>query len=214
VTDPTSSGAAPSGTAPAETAHQVAERSRRERLAGLIEDARKGRSEGLTELIEEFTPLLWHSARGQGLSREDAEDVVQAAWLALLGHLGDLRDPGAVVGWLLVVVKRESWRIRASHDRQCRFEPDSMAELPDPAEPMEDTVIEDERRQTVRRALCALPDRCQRLLRLIAFAHQPDYGEVARLLGMPRGSIGPTRGRCLAKLRGLLDSDPRWALTP
>ena len=56
-----------------------------------------------------------------------------------------------------------------------------------------------------------LPERCQTLLRVIAFAAKPDYAQIARALGMPVGSIGPTRGRCLAKLRLALAADPRWA---
>ena len=63
---------------------------------------------------------------------------------------------------------------------------------------------------TLWRHIAALPERCRALLRVIAFADRPDYAELALALGMPQGSIGPTRGRCLAKLRVALAADPSW----
>jgi DNA-directed RNA polymerase specialized sigma24 family protein len=71
----------------------------------------------------------------------------------------------------------------------------------------EDRVLLAERQRAVWQAVQRLPQRCQELLRVVAFSHRPDYDAVATALGMPRGSIGPTRGRCLAKLRTLLDPD-------
>jgi RNA polymerase sigma factor (sigma-70 family) len=187
---------------------------RRERLGRLLKEAQDGRRDGLGQIIEELTPLMWRVARAQGLSTQDAEDAVQAAWLALLRHLAELRDPDAVVGWLLVVVKRESWRVRSAHGRERSTElqelSDLLAAVPAPEDEVVQGAVEDERRRAVRRALSRLPERCQQLLRVVAFAHRPDYDAVAAAVGMPRGSIGPTRGRCLAKMRGLLDADPRW----
>ena len=75
---------------------------------------------------------------------------------------------------------------------------------------IEDTVLRDETDGRLWRHIAGLPERCRTLLRVIAFADRPDYAELARALGMPQGSIGPTRGRCLAKLRLALAQDPNW----
>ena len=196
----------------AESVREAEARTRRDRLGLLLKAAQEGRRDGLGQIIEELTPLLWRVARAQGLSTQDAEDAVQAGWLALLKNLGELRDPGALTSWLLVVVKRESWRVRAAGSRERSVEAATLSDLIDPSAAPEEAVLEDERRRAIRLALSRLPERCQQLMRVVAFAHRPDYDAVAAALGMPRGSIGPTRGRCLAKLRALLDADPSWAV--
>jgi RNA polymerase sigma factor (sigma-70 family) len=196
----------------AESVREAEARTRRDRLGLLLKAAQEGSREGLGQIIEELTPLLWRVARAQGLSTQDAEDAVQAGWLALLKNLGELRDPGALTSWLLVVVKRESWRVRAAGSRERSVEAATLSDLIDPSAAPEEAVLEDERRRAIRLALSRLPERCQQLMRVVAFAHRPDYDAVAAALGMPRGSIGPTRGRCLAKLRALLDADPSWAV--
>ena len=201
-----------SGSDSVESVRDAAARTQRDRLGLLLKAAQEGRRDGLGQIIEELTPLLWRVARAQGLSTQDAEDAVQAGWLALLGTLGELRDPGSLTSWLLVVVKRESWRLTAARGRERSVEAETLSDLVDPSAAPEETVLEDERRQAVRHALGRLPERCQQLMRAVAFAHRPDYDAVAAALGMPRGSIGPTRGRCLAKLRALLDADPSWAV--
>ncbi len=82
-----------------------------------------------------------------------------------------------------------------------------MTDMADPEPIPEESVLLAERHHDVWQAVRTLPRRCQDLLRVVAFTHRPDYDQVAVALGMPRGSIGPTRGRCLAKLRSLLDAD-------
>lgn len=201
-----------SGSDSVESVRDAQARSRRDRLGLLLKAAQEGDRDGLGQIVEELTPLLWRVARAQGLSMQDAEDAVQAGWIALVGHLGELRDPGALTSWLLVVVKRESWRVKAARGRECSVETEILSDLVDPSASPEETVLEGERGQAVRRALTLLPERCQHLMRVVAFAHRPDYDAVAAALGMPRGSIGPTRGRCLAKLRALLDADPGWVV--
>ena len=75
----------------------------------------------------------------------------------------------------------------------------------------EPSVLADVAQKALWRNVSRLPDRCQRMLRLIAFAERPDYAALSEALGMPVGSIGPTRGRCLARLRSLLAADPEWS---
>jgi RNA polymerase sigma factor (sigma-70 family) len=135
---------------------------------------------------------------------------VQTTWLTLLESLDKIHTPQALAGWLVTVTRREAWRVRALHRRNDQFEPQEFAEWPDPAGDIESSVVDDEQNYALWRNLRQLPPRCQELLRIAAFADRPDYTAIAEALGMARGSIGPTRGRCLAKLRVLLANDPGW----
>jgi RNA polymerase sigma factor (sigma-70 family) len=174
------------------------------RMAELIRASRAGDEQALGELVTELSPLLWQVARAAGLSTADAEDVLQTAWMRLLSHLDDIHTAAALTGWLVVTTRREAWRVRAAGRRQVPADSDWLAALPDAAPGSEDRAIMDDQRRTVWAAIGQLSPRCQELLRIIAFVPRPDYEVVAARLGMPRGSIGPTRGRCLAKLRALL----------
>jgi len=177
------------------------------RLAGLIRAARQGDEDALGQIVTELSPLLWQVARVAGLNSGDAEDVLQTVWLRLVAHLDDIHDSAALTGWLVTTAKREAWRVRALGRRQLPTDRELFAELPDEGPGSEEQVIVDEQRQALWVAIGRLPKRCQDLLRIIAFAPRPDYTAVAAALGMRVGSIGPTRGRCLAKLRALLAAD-------
>lgn len=189
--------------------HEADDRS--ERLGQLLVRAQGGDRESLHAIVAELTPLLWNVARGQGLDRPDAEDVVQSVWLSLVARLAHIQTPGALIGWLVTACKRESWRARTARERSRAVEAADLAELVDPEPAAEERVLADERLHCVRAALERLSPRCAELLRLLAVADRPDYSEIAGALGMPRGSVGPTRGRCLAKLRELLLADGRWS---
>ena len=179
-----------------------------QRLAVLLQAARAGQREALNEIVAELTPLLWHVARAQGLDRELAEDVVQTTWLRLLDHLHNIQTPRALAGWLVTVAKREAWHVSgaAAHSGQT-FDEDAVLAVPDTDAPPDEQVIADERRRLLWTAVGRLEERCQRLLRVIAFAPATSYTVIASALGMPIGGIGPTRGRCLAKLRALLAAE-------
>ena len=183
---------------------RASQRDRADRITALMSAARQGSDDAVGEMVTEFSPLLWHVARAAGLSSGDAEDVLQTVWTRLLEHLDDIRTPAALGGWLVVTAKREAWRVRAAERRQIPAETDSFAELPDHGPGSEETVILDDQRRTLWAAIRQLSPRCQELLRIIAFVPQADYAAVAAKLGMRIGSIGPTRGRCLAKLRAVL----------
>jgi RNA polymerase sigma factor (sigma-70 family) len=177
---------------------------RRAWTAGLLAEARAGRTEALAELVPELSPMLWHVARSAGLSAADAEDVVQQAWLRLVSHLDQLSQPGSVASWLVTTTRREAWRRRSAGRRQFPAEQDWLADQPDRDPDAAEQAVLDEERRELWAALAQLSPRCQQLLRIVAFVPRPDYDAVAAGLGIPRGSIGPTRGRCLAKLRALL----------
>lgn len=177
------------------------------RLASLLREAQSGRRESLNEIVIELSPMLWQVARAQGLDREAAQDVIQCTWLSLLRHLDQIRSPMALTAWLATATKREAWRVRGEQRAQQSLDRVELSEAADPQPLPEERVLLAERHHDVWRAVRLLPRRCQELLRVVAFTHRPDYDEVATALDMPRGSIGPTRGRCLAKLRTLLDAD-------
>jgi len=181
---------------------------RDERIAGLVNAAKEGSDDALGQIVTELSPLLWQVARAAGLSSGDAEDVLQTVWLRLLSHLGGIRSPSALTAWLVVTTKREAWRVRAAGRRQLPADQDWLAGLPDPGPGSEEQVIVDDDRRALWTAIGQLDRRCQELLRIIAFVPHPDYAAVAAELGMPLGSIGPTRGRCLAKLRAVLANGP------
>lgn len=177
------------------------------RLADLLEAARDGDQQSLAELVEELTPLLWQVARAQGLDRDTSCDIVQTAWLKLLGALGEIRSPRALTSWLITVTRREAWRVRNAGRMELPARDVMFADLPDLGPTPEEQRVATERRRQLWAAVGQLSERCQQLLRVIAFTPRPDYDVVSLALGMPRGSIGPTRGRCLAKLRDVLAPD-------
>lgn len=178
-----------------------------DQVGALFRAARNGDRDALGDLVRRLTPMLWQVARSQGLDREASVDVVQTAWLELLGSLADIQSPSALAGWLVTVTKREAWRVRRA-GRSEHIEEDAVfVGMRDPGPGPDDQVVDGERRERLWAAVDALPERCRTLLRIVAFVRRPDYAEVSEALGMPVGSIGPNRGRCLAKLRELLMAD-------
>lgn len=155
----------------------------------------------LDELIDKLTPLLWQVARSAGLGHQDAEDVVQTTWERLLAHRDTIREPRALTGWLVTVARREAWRVAAARRKTQPADQDWLGEIPDPRQNSEDLAVLTEEQRIIWAALRTLPPRCQELLRIVAFVPRPDYTAVAARLGLARGSVGPTRGRCLQKLR-------------
>jgi RNA polymerase sigma factor (sigma-70 family) len=179
---------------------------------------RDGDSSAMGALVDDVTPLLWHTARSQGADRATADDVVQTTWLRLVEHTQDIADPQAVLQWLLMTTKREAWNAvrrgrrtvpREPWEEPASSDPTAPVAGPDPAVASEESELS----SAIWRHIERLPERCQQLLRLVAFVDRPDYAVVSAALGMPVGSIGPTRGRCLAKLRLALTSDPSWEVT-
>jgi RNA polymerase sigma factor (sigma-70 family) len=178
------------------------------RIASLVTAARGGSDDALGQIVTELSPLLWQVARSAGLSSADAEDVLQTVWLRLISHLDGIRTSSALTAWLVVTTRREAWRVRATARRQLPADQDWLAALPDTEPGGEERVVIDDQRRALWAAIRLLSPRCQELLRIIAFVSRPDYSAVAAELGIPRGSVGPTRGRCLAKLRATLAAGP------
>lgn len=179
-----------------------------DRYARLYLAARAGDAVAQRTMIEELNELLWRAARRSGLDRESAADVVQTAWLTLWRLENELYQPRAIVKWLLTTVSRESWRQAGARRREIATDP---IDLPEPSvEEPGPSEFPDEELEAVRRAFLAQSERCRRLLAFVAAFDRPDYDVIAEALGMKRGSIGPTRGRCLDRLRRTLLDDPAW----
>lgn len=189
-----------------------------ERASAALAAYQAGETRLLSELVHEATPLLWHIVRSQGVERDDAEDVVQGVWLAFVRSAPTIREPDAVLKWLLVSTRRAAWKAaRSSREHGRRTAPLPEPDAP-PAQQLRSSdpspevpVLVEERDQTLWQRFLDLPERCQQLLRLVAMADRPDYKAIAAATGMPVTAVGVTRGRCLAKLRKILDGDERWA---
>ncbi|MFD1149625.1 RNA polymerase sigma factor [Saccharothrix hoggarensis] len=159
-------------------------------------------------LVERYNGLLWSIARGYRLGEADAADVVQTTWVRLVEHLDRIDDPERLASWLATTVRRECLQLIRRTGRQRRAGDDeSLDELPDPGPAPDESILADERDAALWRTLAALPERCQRLLRVLMASPPPAYAEVAAALDMPVGSIGPTRQRCLGRLRELVRDD-------
>jgi RNA polymerase sigma factor (sigma-70 family) len=173
--------------------------------AVLLAQAADGDQRAWDALVEQHSRLLWAVARSYRLDQADAADVVQTAWLRLVEHLHRIEDPARLVGWLVTTTRRECLRVlrRSGRERLVATEEGALDVVDETAEPLDTRLINDERNAELWQAFGRLPERCQRLLR-IAVAMPKAYDEVSAALDMPVGSIGPTRARCLARLRTLL----------
>jgi RNA polymerase sigma factor (sigma-70 family) len=183
------------------------EPTRWERAAALFLRWQGGDARAMDELVRLMTPLLWHVVRSYGLDAALAEDVVQTTWLTLVRRHETITEPQAVSGWLTMVARREAWRVGKLHRRADAVEAETLEPHLPTQESAEQTAATDDESRRLWLAVGALNDRCQRLLRIVAFEERPDYARIAEDLAMPIGSIGPTRQRCLAKLRALLEGD-------
>ena len=145
-------------------------------------------------------------ARAYGLSDSDAADVTQTAWLRLVEHLHRVRDAERVGAWLAATPRHEALRVLRVAGRQLPVGDDAELVPSDLVQVTPESVaLAAEQRSIVWRAFAALAPSRQRLLRVLMADPPPSYQEAAAALDMPVGSLGPTRGRCLDRLRRLAD---------
>lgn len=171
---------------------------------------RGGDQAGLERLVRLLTPVLWHIVRAYGLTPELAEDVIQATWLALIVHAASIVDPKSVMRWITTTARREAWRVAHARQRERSAELSELEPLTPAVAGPETTVLANGAARVLWLHVLRLSERCQRLLRIIAFDSRPDYTSLAAELGMSVGGVGPTRRRCLDKLRELLAGDREW----
>ena len=176
-------------------------------VAGLVRRAKDGDRQAWERLVDQFARLIWSITADFRLAESDAADVAQTTWLRLLEHIDRIEYPDRVGSWLAATARNECLRSLAARKRVVLGHDD--AELGDAVahEPEVDArLLADERAQVVRDALSRLPRRWQRLLEMLMADPPVPYAEISDQLDLPIGSIGPTRGRCLARLRVLLQA--------
>lgn len=167
----------------------------------LVERARDGDREAWNELVDRFARMVVAIAASNGVRPADRDDVAQVTWLKLAQNLDRIQRPDAVGTWLAITCRNEALRVRALSGREIPVEDEYFNPLAD------DTDVEDEALRsipdaTVSTAFGKLSARCQMLLRLLLL--ERPYNEISETLEMPVGAIGPTRQRCLGKLRDFL----------
>jgi RNA polymerase sigma factor (sigma-70 family) len=175
-------------------------------VASLVRRAAAGDTSAWERLVDQYSRLIWAMTRDFKLSESDAADVVQATWLRLLEHIGRIEYPDSIASWLATTARHEclrhlaaSKRVMLVDDHDAAFG-GSAAHQPE----VDERLLAEERARAVREAVAMLPTASQRLLELLMADPPVSYTEISDQLGLPIGSIGPTRGRCLERLRLML----------
>jgi RNA polymerase sigma factor (sigma-70 family) len=174
----------------------------------LVQRATEGRRWAWERLVAKYSRLIWAMTRDFKLSESDAADVVQATWLRLLEHIDRIEHPDRIGSWLATTARHECLRHLAARRRVVLVEDDqdTLIDTVTHQPEVDERLLADERAQAVREALSKLPDRWQQLLEMLMSDPPMSYLEISDQLGVPVGSIGPTRGRCLERLRELLQT--------
>jgi RNA polymerase sigma factor (sigma-70 family) len=173
----------------------------------LVVSAAAGDRDAWDQLVGEFSGLVWSVIRGCGLYGADASDVSQTVWLRLVEHIDRLRQTERAGAWLATTTRHECFRVLRRQGRQVVTAEVPEVGGPDDSEAVVDALVAADDRGAVLVALGRIPLRCQELLRLMTVEPQLTYDDIAAALGVPRGWIGPTRGRCLNHLRRALEVD-------
>ena len=176
-------------------------------VAALVRRAAEGDHGAWERLVDQYARLIWAITRDFKLGESDAADVFQATWLRLLEHIDRLEQPARVGSWLAATARNECLRSMASRKRIMLVQDgatlkDDVAGVSE----VDEKLLAEERAQAVRDALSCLPWRWRRLVEMLMADPPASYAEISDQLGLPVGSIGPTRGRCLEKLRVLLQA--------
>jgi len=187
-------------------------------LVTLVMRARDGDESAWAALVERYAPLIWSICRKHRLGDADAADVGQNVWLHLVAQLDKIRDPAALAGWLVTTTRRECARFsRSGQVTQARAYALDAGNIPGDQASTAEQVLVAERHAALRQALVHLPPCCQRLLVLLTEDPPVPYAQISAMLGIAVGSIGPTRLRCLDKLRrqpaiaALIDAETQTA---
>ncbi len=176
-------------------------------VATLVRRAAEGDRRAWERLVSQYERLIWSITVEFKLVESDAADVAQTTWLRLLEHIDRIEYPDRVGSWLAATARNECLRSLAARKRVVLSDDDTElgnAQVHGPD--IDERLLADERDQTVREALSHLPRRWQRLLEMLMADPPASYADISDELELPIGSIGPTRGRCLARLRVLLQA--------
>ena len=173
-------------------------------VAELLTAAERGSQEAWNALVDRYGRLVWSVVRGFRFDAATAADVSQTTWLRLVEHCGRIRDPERLASWLATTARNEA--IRASRRLSRAVPTEFSVEVADDGAPsLDERLLDDEQLREVLAAFEQVSDKCRDLLRLLTTDPPLDYEEVSAMLEMPIGSIGPTRARCLDRMRRLLE---------
>jgi RNA polymerase sigma factor (sigma-70 family) len=171
--------------------------------ADLLVACRAGDERAWQQVLDKYERLVYSIPLNYGLDREDASDIAQITFTALIRSLATLRDDSNLGGWLALVARRHTWRLiqRRKQHAPAPLDDEAMALLPGRTNTLERWELV----EWLERGLALMGERCRQLLIALYFeADEPSYAEIAQRLKMAEGSIGPTRARCLQRLRDLL----------
>ena len=176
-------------------------------MGSLLRLAAAGDKQAWGRLLDQYGRLVWSITRRFKLSDSDAADVVQTTWMRLVEYIDRIEQPDRVGSWLAATARNECLRHVAARKRIVLVHEDVDFDSADQHSPaVDEALLAAERAQVVRDAMACLPEQWQQLLELLMADPPVSYAEISDQLGLPIGSIGPTRGRCLAKLRVLLEA--------
>ncbi len=175
-------------------------------VRSLVESASSGDSESWDRLVDTYAGLVWSVIRAHNFYGAEAADIAQTVWLRCVEHLDRIREPERLAAWLATTARHECYRVsrrgrsHASRWTRCRRRRHRTRQ----DGPGVVAVIASDDVRAVGEALQQIPERCRRLLRLLVTDPPVTYDDISELMEMPKGSIGPTRSRCLARLRHAL----------
>lgn len=173
--------------------------------AAALAAAASGDQRAWESIVTAYSGLVWAVARAYRLSTADASDVFQGTWLRLVEHLASVKDASKLGAWLATTAKREALMLLRRAGRDVPVDPAAgLGDTPEEVISVDERLISAEEHRMLWQAFTRLSANCQRLLRVVFADPPPHYAEVSAALGMPVGSIGPTRARCLASLQSLL----------
>lgn len=176
--------------------------------AELVARCLKGDALAWEALIHRYKRLIFSIPRKYNLTPDEAADVFQSVCLIMLKGLDDVKDHTKLSSWLITTTLRECWKLKRRDSVETSPLEDDQGhpvDIPDDSLLPDELVEHLERQHLIRLAMQRLPDRCRRLLQMLFYEQgQWSYEQISRELGLPVASIGPTRGRCLHKLKKIL----------
>jgi RNA polymerase sigma factor (sigma-70 family) len=174
----------------------------------LVRRAASGDQHAWEGLVDKYGRLIWSITRDFKLVESDAADVFQTTWMRLIEHIDRIQHADRVGSWLASTARNECLRCLANRKRVVlSYGEDTFEEAAASHEPeIDEALLAQEQAAVVRQAVTQLPQHWQRLMEMLMADPPASYAEISDELGVPVGSIGPTRGRCLARLRVLLEA--------
>ena len=180
-------------------------------VTSLVRRAAQGDQEAWEGIVDEYSGLVWSVARGFRLSEAQTADAVQTTWLRLVEHLAEIREPERLPGWLRTTTRRACLATARQFRRESLVDATEQSSTFDRGDHLDDagpeaSAVRQDQQVLVRRAVATLPPRHRALLRMLVSSPPVSYEEISADLGIPVGSIGPTRARILGRLRTALET--------